>query len=166
MNSGLSDDRWARKICKIAFQGEHGAYSEEAILEHYGPGTATTPCESFDLVFAAVQSGECSHGFIPVENSLAGSIHRNYDLLLKHDLVVVGEHYLRVSHCLIGLPGARIENLRRVISHPQALAQCEHNLRGLAGVTRRAGLRYGRQRQDDQGNWRSDRGGCGIAPRG
>ncbi len=120
---------------RVAFQGEHGAYSEEAILEHYGVGTATTPCETFDLVFAAVQSGECTHGFIPVENSLAGTIHRNYDLLLKYDLVVVGEHYLRVSHCLIGLPGASIANLRRVISHPQALAQCEYNLRALPGVT-------------------------------
>ena len=99
---------------QVAFQGEHGAYSEEAILEHYGPETATTPCESFDLVFAAVNSGQATHGFIPVENSLAGSIHRNYDLLLKNELVVVGEHYLRVSHCLIGLPGSSVLAIRLV----------------------------------------------------
>jgi prephenate dehydratase len=65
---------------------------------------------------------------------LAGSIHRNYDLLLQFPLVVTGEHYLRVSHCLIGLPGAAIAGLNRVISHPQALAQCERYLRGLSGV--------------------------------
>jgi len=119
----------------VAFQGEHGAYSEEAILEHYGPQTVTLPCETFEGVFAAVQAGQCELGFIPVENSLAGSIHRNYDLLLQHALTVVGEHYLRVSHCLIGLPGATVEELRRVISHPQALAQCEHNLHALDQVT-------------------------------
>ncbi len=115
----------------VAFQGEHGAYSEEAILEHFGSETATLPCESFERVFAAVESVECDLGFIPVENSLAGSIHRNYDLLLQHDLAVTGEHYLRVSHCLIGLPGAALEGIRRVISHPQALAQSERTLRTL-----------------------------------
>jgi prephenate dehydratase len=115
----------------VGFQGEHGAYSEEAILEHYGPETATLPCESFDRVFAAVASSECDLGFVPVENSLAGSIHRNYDLLLQHELAVIGEHYLRVSHCLIGLPGADLEGIYRVISHPQALAQSEHTLHAL-----------------------------------
>jgi prephenate dehydratase len=119
----------------VAFQGELGAYSEEAIIEHYGRETAVLPCESFDRVFAAVESGECDLGFVPVENSLAGSIHRNYDLLLQHALTVVGEHYLRVSHCLIGLPGADLAGIRRVISHPQALAQCEHSLKALPGVT-------------------------------
>jgi prephenate dehydratase len=117
-----------------AFQGEHGAYSEEAILKHFGPETATLPCETFDGVFAAVESRACDLGFIPVENSLAGSIHRNYDLLLQHNLVVIGEHSLRISHCLIGLPGATVGALRRVISHPQALAQCEQSLRALPEV--------------------------------
>ena len=123
------------KVLMAAFQGEHGAYSEEAILKHFGPRTATLPCETFDRVFAAVETGECDLGFIPVENSLAGSIHRNYDLLLQHDqLTVIGEHALRVSHCLIGLPGATIDGLRRVISHPQALAQCEGSLKALPQV--------------------------------
>lgn len=118
----------------IAFQGEHGAYSEQAVLDHFDPATPTLPCASFDRAFAAVETGECDLGFVPVENSLAGSIHRNYDLLLQHPLWVVGEHYLRVSHCLIGLPGATLSDLRRVISHPQALAQCEQHLRELPGV--------------------------------
>jgi len=117
-----------------AFQGEHGAYSEQAVLDHYQGQTTTLPCESFDRVFAAVTGGEVDLGFIPVENSLAGSIHRNYDLLLQQNLVVTGEHYLRISHCLITLPGVALGDIRRVISHPQALAQCESNLRALPGV--------------------------------
>jgi prephenate dehydratase len=119
---------------RIAFQGEHGAYSEVAALEHFGADHQTVPCQSFDDVFEAVENGVAERGLVPVENSLAGSIHRNYDLLLQFPLVVTGEHYLRVSHCLIGLPGASIEQLEKVISHPQALAQCEGYLRRMNGA--------------------------------
>jgi prephenate dehydratase len=119
---------------RIAFQGEHGAYSEQAIREHFGTQHESVPCESFDLVFSSVNDGLCDCGFIPVENSVAGSIHRNYDLLLQFPLVVVGEHSLRVSHCLIGLPGAKLGQVKKIISHPQALAQCEKYLRSLPGV--------------------------------
>lgn len=119
---------------KIAFQGEHGAYSEAAIFDHYGKNQVSFPCNSFEEVFAAVTQGTCNLGFIPIENSLAGSIHRNYDLLLQNQLTVIGEHNLRVSHCLIGLPGAQMLEIKKVISHPQALAQCDGYLRGLSGV--------------------------------
>lgn len=119
---------------RVAFQGEPGAYSEAAALEYFGAATETQPSESFDAVFAAVASGACQAGLIPIENSLAGSIHRNYDLLLQHQLAIVGEHYLRVQHCLIAQPGTRLADIRRVISHPQALAQCDRYLRALAGV--------------------------------
>ena len=116
---------------KVAFQGEFGAYSEAGLFEHFSDGVVSLPCESFDAVFATVSSGEAGCGFIPIENSLAGSIHRNYDLLLQNELIVVGEHNLRVSHCLIGLPGATLEGIRTVTSHPQALAQCEGFLKRL-----------------------------------
>jgi prephenate dehydratase len=89
-------------------------------------------------VFSAVESGTCDYGLIPIENSLAGSIHRNYDLLLEHNLHIVAEHFLRVRHCLIGLPGANISSIRKVTSHPQALAQCDHYLRRLPHVTTEA----------------------------
>jgi prephenate dehydratase len=119
---------------RIAFQGEAGAYSEAAAFEHWGPQVEAVPCEAFEDVFAAVETGACESGLVPIENSVAGSIHRNYDLLLQHSLSIVAEHYLRVRHCLIAWPGVALSDIRRVISHPQALAQCEHYLRGLGHV--------------------------------
>lgn len=118
----------------IAFQGEHGAYSEQAILEYFGKESDPQPCTSFDEVFQAVASGNCDFGCVPVENSIAGTIHRNYDLQLQFSLFVVGEHITRVSHCLIGLPHSTLAEVEKVISHPQALAQCERFLRSLEGV--------------------------------
>lgn len=118
----------------IAFQGEHGAYSEAAAFAHFGEQIRTRPCESFDQVFSLVEKGYVDLGLIPIENSLAGSIHRNYDLLMRHALNIIGEEYLRVRHCLIGMPEAQLYQINKVISHPQALAQCEGYLkrRGLA----------------------------------
>jgi prephenate dehydratase len=120
---------------QIAFQGESGAYSEAAVLEHFNnEAVFPVPCESFELVFATVSQGKVDYGFIPIENSLAGSIHQNYDLLLSNNLWVVGEHHLRVSHCLIGRPNASLAGVKKVISHPQALAQCYGYLNSLPGV--------------------------------
>lgn len=119
---------------KVAFQGEYGAYSEAAIFDYFVGDITTVPCETFDEVFEQVTRGDCERGFIPIENSVAGSIHRNYDLLLQNSLEVVGEHFLRVSHCLIAQPGITLQEIRKIISHPQALAQCELYLRSLEGV--------------------------------
>jgi prephenate dehydratase len=113
---------------KVSFQGEPGAYSEQAVFNYFG-NVETIPCESFDVMFDSVASGKSDAALAPIENSLAGSIHQNYDLLLRHNLHIVGEYFLRVQHCLIGMPDAKMEDIKKVISHPQALGQCAAYLR-------------------------------------
>ena len=112
----------------VSFQGERGAYSEAAAVVHFGEAVQLLPCPSFETVFGAVTDGSAERGIIPVENSLAGSIHRNYDLLLRYDLTIVGEVQIRIAHHLIALPDVDLAEVRRVYSHPQALAQCERSL--------------------------------------
>lgn len=114
---------------RIAFQGEPGAYSEAAAIQHFGSGVETIPCETFDDLFAAVSSQRADGAMAPIENSLAGSIHQNYDLLARHALHIIGEHILRVEHCLIGAPDAAVDDIQLVMSHPQALAQCDQYIR-------------------------------------
>lgn len=114
---------------RVAFQGEPGAYSELAAVQYYGEHIKTLPCTTFEEVFRTVEKEQAIHGLLPIENSLAGSIHRNYDLLLEKQLSIVGEYHLRVTHCLMALPGVELSQIQRVHSHPQALAQCANNLR-------------------------------------
>jgi prephenate dehydratase len=123
------------EVRSVAFQGERGAYSEAAALEYFGQPIEPVACESFDEVFDCVQQGRCERGIIPIENSLAGSIHRNYDLLLRHDLHIVGERIHRVKHCLVAQPGVELNAIKTITSHPQALAQCEHYITRL-GIRR------------------------------
>lgn len=108
----------------IAFQGMSGAYSEQACREKM-PGCLYVPCKTFEDVFQQVEGGHVSLGLIPVENSMVGVVSDSYDLLAMRNLFIVGEHYLRVRHCLLGLRGARLEQIHAVYSHPQALAQCQ-----------------------------------------
>ncbi|HLB28315.1 MAG TPA: prephenate dehydratase [Dehalococcoidales bacterium] len=115
----------------IAFQGERGAYSEEAAFQYFGSAIQVKPCESLDDVFRAVEQNEAQSGIIPIENSLEGSISRSYDLLLDSSLRVRGEAELRVIHCLIASPGVKLDAIKKVYSHPQALGQCQAFLRQL-----------------------------------
>src|SRR5438093_4147933 len=118
---------------KIAYQGEPGAFSEAAARGIEGDAQLV-PCRSFEEVFDSVDAGPATHGVLPIENSIGGSIHRNYDLLLAHELPIVAEVELPVVHHLLALAGATLAGLRRVYSHPQGLAQCERFLRTLRNV--------------------------------
>jgi len=118
---------------KIAYQGEPGAFSEAA-ARRVEPEAQLLPSKSFEEVFDRVAAEPATWGVLPFENSIGGSIHRNYDLLLSHELPIVGEVELPVVHHLLALPGVPMERVRRIYSHPQALAQCERYLKDL-GVT-------------------------------
>jgi prephenate dehydratase len=112
----------------VAYQGEPGAYSERAVRALF-PDAEPMPCETVQLVFSRVTSGEAGFGVVPLENSQAGSVNETYDLLLHTSLLrILGEVLVRVDHALLGVPGARLEQVRRAHSHWQALAQCEEFL--------------------------------------
>ncbi|KAG2292986.1 hypothetical protein Bca52824_039655 [Brassica carinata] len=115
---------------RVAYQGVPGAYSEAAAGKAY-PNCEAIPCDQFDVAFQAVELWIADRAVLPVENSLCGSIHRNYDLLLRHRLHIVGEVQIPVHHCLLAFPGVRTDCVSRVISHPQALAQTERSLDNL-----------------------------------
>jgi len=117
----------------VAFQGEAGAFSEQAAIDFFGRAVSTRPCETFDEVFASVAEERTRFGIVPVENSSEGSISRVYDLFLEHDVRVCGETALRIVHCLIGPETLSIGDVRRIYSHPQALAQCHEFLLHLGG---------------------------------
>src|SRR3989442_2299540 len=118
---------------RIAFQGEPGAYSEEALLL-LRSDAESQPYRDFRDVAQAVLKRRVGHGVLPIENSVVGSIATNFDLIADSGLAIVGEVVSAVHHCLLGVPGAHRGSLRRVLSHPVALAQCERFLGGLAGV--------------------------------
>lgn len=113
---------------RVAFQGEIGAYSEEAVRGLY-PDAEVVPHPEFEAVFEAVENGSCERAVVPIENSLHGSVHRNYDLLREHTLRIVGEAQLRIRHQLLVIPGTMASDLAAVHSHPQALGQCRDYLR-------------------------------------
>jgi prephenate dehydratase len=120
---------------KVAYQGEPGAFSEGASLAVF-PEAEPLPCDTVRIAFSRVTSGEASFGVVPVENSQAGSVNETYDLLLDSALVrIVGEVVVRVDHALLAPPGARLEGIRRVYSHWQALAQSEDFLASLGVET-------------------------------
>jgi prephenate dehydratase len=109
---------------KVAIQGELGAFSHEAAQSLLGDDVDILPRMSFDAVFEAVVSGAAQRAVVPIENSLAGTIHENYDRLAASGLRIVAETQLRIRHCLLGRQGASLATVRQVASHPVALAQC------------------------------------------
>ena len=115
-------------MTRVAFQGIAGAYSEEAIRQFFGPEVESIPCRTLDDVFPIVEDGDADYGMVPVENAVAGSVSRSYELLMERDLRVCAETILRVRHMLLAAPGAELADLKRVRSHPQALAQCQRYL--------------------------------------
>ncbi len=118
----------------VAFQGNRGAYSEAAATRYYGHPVRLLPCHSFDDVFEKVTHGEVTSGIVPIENSLTGSIHEIYDLLLKRNLVICGEIKLRIVHCLITVHKTTLSSIRRIYAHPQAIFQCRKFIDNLKDV--------------------------------
>ncbi|PYS81668.1 MAG: prephenate dehydratase [Acidobacteria bacterium] len=110
---------------RVAFQGERGAFSEEAAVRLLGERVALVPRPTFESLFAAVAEGAADFALAPVENSLAGSVQRSYDLLLETSLHIAAEVVISIQHYLIGCPGSSLGSIRTVESHPVALAQCE-----------------------------------------
>ncbi len=119
---------------RIAFQGARYAFSEMASKQFFGEDIECVPCKAFEDVFQTVEDGKAAFGVVPMENSLTGSIHRNFDLLLEHDLKIVGEVFLRVEQHLIANPGTKISDINTIYSHPQALEQCRLFLTSLDSV--------------------------------
>jgi prephenate dehydratase len=115
---------------KVAFQGVRGAYSEAALLKHFGGDVEAVGFPFSEQVFDAVESKKVDRGFVPVENSIAGSVGVNTDLLLERGVFAIAESYLPIEHCLLGLPGTRLEDVKTARSHPIALAQCRDFLNG------------------------------------
>lgn len=109
---------------RVAFQGERGAYSEDAVAAVFGRSANPVPCLEFRDAFDAVDTGRASHAVLPVENSIEGTVAQVNDLLLEHDLTITKEVIVPIDHCLIANPGAAIDDIRIVYSHPQALGQC------------------------------------------
>lgn len=118
---------------KVAYLGIKGAYSERAAAQYFGSAMEDVQCPSFAVILNLVENGDVDHGILPIENSLAGTVSQSYELLTDHHVKIQGEVILKIEHALLALPGTRLEDLKQVRSHPQALAQCAaflkaHNL--------------------------------------
>ncbi len=127
----LSDNNSPARRVRIAYQGSPGAYSQKAVFDLLGNNVVSIGYTTFEDVFDALSNDEVSYSLVPIQNSLGGSIHINYDLMLRHDMHIIAEYELKVEHCLLALPGTKKENLRMAMSHTQALAQCRNYLRSL-----------------------------------
>src|SRR6267154_6828769 len=131
INEQTEQEQNTQPTIGAAFQGERGAFGDEAVRTYFGGQARPIPYRGFADVFRAVARSEVEAGVVPVENSQAGSINEVYDLLRQYDLFVTGEIGHPDNHCLLCLPGQQLSDIKRVISHPQALAQCDAYLREL-----------------------------------
>lgn len=128
MSAGPFPTNHSLSNMRIAFQGEIGAFSEEAVMALYDSADLI-PRPTFEAVFETVAGGDAERAVIPIENSLFGSVHTNYDLLREHDLSIVGEVQLRIRHNIMACDGASLAGIRKIHSHPQAIGQCLPYLR-------------------------------------
>ena len=113
---------------KIVFQGVEGAYAQMAMYEFFGEDCMGSAVATWREAMEAIQSGEADYAVLPIENSSAGIVGENYDLLNEYDVCIVGEQVIKIEHALLGLPGATISDIQTVYSHPQALMQCSRFL--------------------------------------
>ena len=109
---------------RVVFQGEKGAFSQQAIRQLFAENAEVVPCQTFEDVFVRLRDRRIAAAVIPIENTLAGSVHENYDHLVHFNFQICGETNVRINHNLIAPPGVRFRDLRRVFSHPVALNQC------------------------------------------
>jgi prephenate dehydratase len=119
------------EIKRVAFQGVHGAYSEQALRQHFGDSAEPVPCPDLNALFDAIQSSRVDFAMLPVENALAGAVSMAYELLMDSDLRIQAEEFLHVHHTLSAPKGTTLADLKFVRSHPQALAQCDKYIRRL-----------------------------------
>jgi chorismate mutase-like protein len=125
IDSTKSNNEPLAEVGRVAFLGDHGTFSEEAVVKLLGENCETVSRPTFDELFAAIDDGAADYILAPLENSLVGSVHRCYDLLLESSLNIAAEIILPISHFLIGCPGAKLDEIEIVESHPVALSQCE-----------------------------------------
>ena len=118
-------------IMRVAFQGERGAYSESAVYVFFGPTVDIKPCKNLSDVFESAEKGETEFGVVPIENSIEGSVTQTYDLFLTRNLKVCGETIVKIDHCLITNPNTKLDSIKVIYSHPQALGQCRNFLERL-----------------------------------
>jgi arogenate/prephenate dehydratase len=138
LSAGTTIDQTTNQATKlVGYQGCPGAYSEAAAMKAC-PGLDLLPCDQFEVAFQALSQYVCCRAVLPIENSLGGSIHAVYDLLLRYRIHIVGETSIAVNHCLLALPGVEKSEIKRVLSHPQALAQTDGYTRKMPGVVREA----------------------------
>ena len=133
LRSDLHSARAPLAAPRVLYQGEEGAYAEQAAADFFGEDCARKHVPAWEDIFLALRAGEADYGVLPIENSSTGSINQVYDLLSKYGAYIVGEQTVRVSHCLLAPPGSTPDTLSQVYSHEQGLLQCEEYLKGRPG---------------------------------